>query len=151
MPIQYSYTDAAKRLVADAVVLWAQGTRETASHLAGLSAECALKSILVGLRVVAVRTDGQLEKPKLAPANQPFRVHIDKLWAELLSHLKGRTGAAYVNLLPGEVPGPYDGWSVDHRYVASTQLREEDLERWTWAAIVLRDVLQVAVGRGEAQ
>jgi hypothetical protein len=151
MPIQYSYTHAAQRLLADALALWAHGTPETASHLAGLSAECAMKSILVGLGLVAVTADGQLEIPRLAPVNRPWRVHIDKLWSEFQSRLTGPAGAVYVGLLPTGVPAPYDGWSVDHRYVASAQLAAVDLERWMWAAIALRWVLHEAASRGEVQ
>lgn len=151
MPVQYSYTDAATRLVADAFALWAHGTRETAAHLAGLSAECTLKSILVGRGVLVVKADGSLEQPKLAPTNKPWKVHINKLWSEFQAHLGGHGGAAYVALLPAEVPAPYDDWEVDHRYVAARQLDGDAMERWMWAAIVLRGVLAHAASRGEAQ
>lgn len=151
MPVHYNYTHAAKRLVADAFALWTHGTHETAAHLAGLSSECALKSILVGLGVVVVTGDGQIESPKIARGNKSLRVHIDKLWGEFQSSLTGRSGAVYVGLLPASVPMPYDGWLVDHRYIASAQLTEEDLERWMWVAIMCREVLQEAASRGQAQ
>ena len=151
MSVRYNYTDAAMRLVSDAVVLWSQGTRETAAHLAGLSAECSLKSILVGLGLVVVTNDGQIAPPKVVRTNRLVRVHINPLWGEFQSRLAGHSGAVYVGLLPASVPAPFDGWSVDHRYVGTAELADEDMERWLWAAIVLRDVLQNAVSRGEAQ
>jgi hypothetical protein len=143
MAVQYNYSDAARRLVNDAFALWTQGTHETATHLAGLSAECVLKSILAGLRHAPVTADGQLTKPWLR--------HIDKLWNEFQSALTGRSGAVYVGLLPATVPAPFHDWRVDYRYVAAAQLPPEDLERWMWTAIVLRELLNEATSRGEAQ
>ncbi|HET7499867.1 MAG TPA: hypothetical protein VFK02_02660 [Kofleriaceae bacterium] len=95
MSVQYSYTHAARRLLSDAVALWVGGARETAVHLAGLSAECALKSVLVGLGLAPAATDGQI-----IPNRSPFRVHIDKLFGQFQSALQGRQGAAYAALLP---------------------------------------------------
>lgn len=143
MAVQYNYSDAARRLVNDAFTLWTQGKHETAEHLAGLSAECVLKSILVGLGHAPVAADGQLKKPWL--------LHIDKLWNEFQSALAGPSGAVYVGLLPAIVPPPFHGWRVDYRYIAAAQLPHEDLERWMWTAIVLRELLHEAASREEAQ
>ena len=55
----------------DADERWNRGARETAAHLAGLSAECALKSMLIGLGIVAVGPDGHIKK---------LFIHIDKLF-----------------------------------------------------------------------
>jgi hypothetical protein len=132
MSVSYHYTDSADRLLADAVQLWAHGSQESAAHLAGLSAECMLKSILVGLRVVTTGADGQI--PRI-PTNKKVRVHIDLLWTEFLNSLGGRVGAAYLPLLPAS--NPFYDWLVDHRYIAANQLTSEQMLRWTWAAIVL--------------
>jgi len=143
---RYNYTHAARRLMADAVVLWIHGTQETAAHLAGLSAECALKSILVGLGVVEPGADGQL-----GLLNRPLRTHIDRLWGEFQAQLQGRGGSAYLKLLPVGVPPPFDSWRVEHRYVAQRQLAPHDLERWMWVAIAISRVLEVAADQKEAQ
>jgi hypothetical protein len=143
MAVQYNYSHAARRSVADAFALWTQGAHETAAHLAGLSAECVLKSILVGLGHAPVAADGQLTRPWL--------LHIDKLWNQFQSNLTGRSGAVYVGLLPATVPAPFHDWRVEHRYIANAQLSHEDLERWMWTAIVLRELLNEAASRGEAQ
>jgi hypothetical protein len=133
MSVQYSYTHAAKRLLSDAVVLWAGGARETAVHLAGLSAECALKSVLVGLGLVAVGTDGQI-------TNRSLRLHIDKLFGQFQTLLQGHQGAMYAALLPQ----PFHDWLVDHRYVADRQFSSQAFERWMWAAIVISKILNEA-------
>ena len=137
MSVQYSYTHAAKRLISDAVALWVGGARETAVHLAGLSAECALKSVLVGLGLVRVGTDGQI-------ADRSLRVHIDKLFGQFQTLLQGRQGAAYAALLPTPVPQPFHDWLVDHRYVADRQFSSHAFERWMWAAIVISKILNEA-------
>jgi hypothetical protein len=139
MSVQYSYTHAAKRLMSDAVALWAGGARETAAHLAGLSAECALKSVLVGLRLVPVGTDGQIPI-----STKKVRLHIDKLFGQFQTLLQGHQGAAYAALLPMPVPQPFHDWMVDHRYVADGQLSPVAFERWMWAAIVISKILNEA-------
>jgi hypothetical protein len=137
MPFQYSYTHAAKRLLSDAVSLWVVGAQETAVHLAGLSAECALKSVLVGLGLVPVGIDGQIP-------NHPLRLHIHKLFGQFQTLLQGRQGAAYAALLPTPVPQPFHDWLVDHRYIANGQLSSPAIERWMWAAIVVSKILSEA-------
>src|SRR5438445_3524577 len=123
MSVQYSYTHAAKRLISDAVGLWMGGSRETAVHLAGLSAECALKSVLVGLGLVPAGTDGQIAN------RSPLRLHINQLFGQFQTILQGHRGAAYAALLPTPVPQPFHDWLVDHRYVADRQLSLHAFER----------------------
>jgi hypothetical protein len=146
MPIQHSYTEASLRLVSDAYELWDQGRPDTAGHLAGLSAECALKSILVGLGFISVNADG-----RMAPANRSWRVHINRLWSEFQTNLQGHSGARYAAALPAGVPPPYHDWEVDHRYAASTQFDLDTMARWMWAAIIVRGMLTQAIQDGEAQ
>src|SRR5260221_30520 len=86
MSVQYNYTHAATRLLSDAVALWPTGSREVAAHLAGLSAECVLKSVLVGTRLVAPDIDGQIPR---ASRNRRVRVHIDQLFGEFQAQLSG--------------------------------------------------------------
>jgi hypothetical protein len=139
----YNYTHAARRLVGDAFALWSHGTRESAAHLAGLAAECALKSILIGLGVIAPAADGQVP--------QAYRTHVDRAWGQFQMALQGRRGAAYLAMLPTSVMTAFDGWRVNHRYIAAGRLVPEDLERWMWAAISVSQVLDVAVNNTEAQ
>lgn len=142
--IVYSYTDAARRLLADANTCEkGGGSLETTSHLAGLSAECVLKSILVGLKLVTPGPDGQLRGKA--------RVHINALWAEFQSLVSGHAGATYLSLLPTSVPPPFDQWLIDHRYAAAGQLDPQSLRAWLEAANLLADVLNEAVRRKEAQ
>jgi hypothetical protein len=139
----YNYTHSSHRLLADALALWSHGTWESAAHLGGLAAECALKSILIGLGVVVPAADGQVP--------QAWRSHIDRVWGQFQMTLHGHRGAAYLVLLPTAVPPPFDGWQVNHRYIATGQLAQDDLERWMWAAIAVSHVLDVAVRNTEAQ
>ncbi len=146
MATQYNYTHAARRLLGDAITLWGHGARDTAAHLAGLSAECALKSVLIGLRLVAAGTDGQI-----GAKSRNVRVHIDKLFAEFQTVLQGRSGAAYAKLLPASQSPPFHDWLVEHRYVADRQFSNDAFVRWMWAAIVISKILNEAERNLEAQ
>ena len=144
MTVRYSYSNAARRLVRDSWTLWEHRSPETATHLAGLSAECALKSILAGLGVLTLGPDGQLDDWK----NWGVHIREDKarktqLWSEFHAALSGHAGRAFVALVPPATPAPFDGWRVSHRYVADRQLQPEDMEQWMWAAI--------AIGKGHEQ
>jgi hypothetical protein len=149
MAVQYNYTHAAKRLMSDADTLWSGGTRETAAHLAGLSAECALKSVLIGLGLAAAGPDGQINNTD-KKKNEKQRVHINKLFEEFQAQLQGRSGAAYLAMLPTTLP-PFHDWLVDHRYVADQQLLPVAFERWMSAARDISKLLTEAERNGEAQ
>ena len=95
-----------------------------------------LKSIFIGVGLVTPGPDGQLASSK---PTRSIRVHVDKLWSEFSLQLQGRAGAAYLQLLPAG--DPFKDWLVDHRYVAASQLGDEEMQRWTWAAVALKTML----------
>lgn len=148
MAIQTDFKDAAQRLVADAVMLWEVGTKETASHLAGVSAESALKSLLAGMGVIVLDTHGE---PTLAL----WRAHLDDrppkrkhLWNELHAHLSGPLAPQMLSLLPPATPEPFAGWELRHRYVRRGGLGEEQMEAWMYAAIAVCHAHEVAISVG---
>jgi hypothetical protein len=104
MPVDFYM--ASRRHFADANVLEKNERHQNADHLYGLSAECALKAVLVGLQVI----------PNPQAVQRPFKEHIGKLWAEYLSALGGIQGGRYVQRL-GKV-NPYASWNVGDRYEA---------------------------------
>ena len=149
MPVRYSYSNAARRLLRASFRLWEHQSPETATHLAGLSAECALKSILAGLGVITLGPDGQLGDWK------KWGVHIREekstktpLWSEFHAALSGHTGRAFVALAPPATPAPFDGWRASHRYVADRQLQQEEMDQWMWAAIAIGKAHEQAILEG---
>ena len=103
------FCDAAQRYWEDAAHLLADRRLANADHLFGVSAECALKAIMMGLGMT-LRADG-------APDDQRHRVHINKLWDEFLTFATSRGGARFaVTLAPHT--NPFGNWKVDQRYDA---------------------------------
>lgn len=97
------FREAAQRHHTDASLLLDLGRLGGADHLYGLSAECALKAILVGLGVI----------PSAGPpSGSPYRKHIDKLWAEFALYVGASGRPAYS--LPAQ--NPFADWRVEQRY-----------------------------------
>jgi len=105
MPVDFY--DAAQRHWEDAGYLLADARLANADHLFGLSAECALKAIMLAL--------GMTLRPDGAPADPQHRVHINQLWNEFVSFANARSGAHYASPLSG-VPNPFMNWDVNQRY-----------------------------------
>lgn len=97
------FREAAQRHYGDATQLLSLGRLGGADHLYGLSAECALKAILVGLRVLPA--DGPPQKSR-------YRKHINELWAEFALYMGTQGRSAYA--LPAQ--SPFDDWGVEQRY-----------------------------------
>ncbi len=115
------YAGAASRHLSDGTFLDDGRRSVSADHLFGLGAECAIKSILVGVAGVKVAYD--------APA-QPFRTHIDALWPLAAGVIGGMTAAHYAGpLLAGE--RPFDDWKVDGRYDHSNPPTTAAVARFT--------------------
>lgn len=95
---------AAQRTYRDAAYLEQHQRIANADHLYGLAAECALKAILVGLRVIP---------PGGPPVGDRWRKHIDKLWDQYSLYVSANGSVSYS--LP-ITANPFDAWRVDHRY-----------------------------------
>ncbi|NVJ09994.1 hypothetical protein HUW63_32820 [Myxococcus sp. AM001] len=102
MPVNFQ--QACRRHFDDAEGLEKSERHQNADHLYGLSAECALKTILVGNKNI----------PNPNSVQRPFREHIDKLWAEYDSALQGIEGGRYVHRLGAK--NPFATWRASDRY-----------------------------------
>lgn len=138
MPVDFY--DAAQRHWEDAGYLLTDARLANADHLFGLSAECALKAIMLALGMT-VRPDG-------APADRQHRVHINRLWNEFVSFANTRSGAHYASPLSG-VPNPFMNWDVNQRYNHRGDLTPGVAEGHHQAARTVKQVLDQAVLNGD--
>lgn len=97
------FAEPARRCFQDAETLFRSGRLGTPDHLYGLAAECALKAILVGLKVIC----------DLSPERR-YKVHIDKLWGEYLLAVSSRGRSA--RSLSLDSYNPFISWLSEHRY-----------------------------------
>ncbi|MDZ7854174.1 MAG: hypothetical protein U5L98_16450 [Halomonas sp.] len=111
------FADAAERHWDDAHCLFQDDRFANADHLLGLSAECSLKAIMLGLGMQLNETTG-------APVERKYRVHIDKLWDEFQTFATNRDGARYAAILRNDW-APFDDWSVNDRYASRSDIRQE--------------------------
>lgn len=109
-----SYKESAKRHFDDATHLESVGAVSlgNSSQLFGISVECGLKAILIGLGVPTKPDGGVKDTKKFG--------HLPRLGQEFVAFAHGQGGAKYVSLLisaPTSQPlVSFVSWSVDARY-----------------------------------
>ena len=102
MPYPADFRDAHRRHWHDAELLFKHQRWANADQLYGLSAECGLKAVMVGLGMVG---------PQGAPP-QRYRKHVNELWPQFVTFVSGPSTSNYV-LPEGR---PFDDWSITDRY-----------------------------------
>lgn len=105
-----------------------QGRRDVAGYLYGISAECALKKImmLVGMRPM----------PPDQRKSDPFYLHFPELKTALRDAMSGRMQsqlAKYAN--DGRLMSE---WNVEMRYAHSRDVLEKDIAKWAEQAKQLK-------------
>ena len=130
------FRDAAERHWEDATYLLADSRLANADHLFGLSAECALKALMLGLGMV-LRPDGAPQDPK-------HRVHINNLWDEFIGLATGPDGARYAALLSG-TSNPFKYWDVAQRYAHRNHVFAAAVEQHRVGCGLTRQVLNAAL------
>ena len=112
-----NYQVAAHRHFRDGEFLQESRRMPSADHLYGLSAECSLKAIMVGLGAQTLR-NGDL-------ADREHRLHINVLWDYFQTFAHGRQAARYLSKLPPE--NPFVDWEVDQRYADDNHVQARDV------------------------
>lgn len=140
MPVDFR--DAAERHWEDAEYLSADTRTANADHLYGLSAECALKAVMLALGM-AIRPDG-------APDDRRHRVHIKQLWNEFISFAHSRSGARYASRL-AHVPNPFMDWDVNQRYDHRSGVTLAVAGSHQQGAQMAKQILDSAVLNGDIQ
>lgn len=109
-----SYKESAKRHFDDATHLESVGGKSlgNSSQLFGVSAECSLKAVLVGLGV-PTKPDGGVQ-------NRKTFGHLPALGQEFVAFAHGKDGSQYVSLLISMTTSQpllsFATWSVNARY-----------------------------------
>ncbi len=134
MPVDYR--DAAARHFEDANHLHSMGRWANADHLFGLSAECALKAVMLalGMRMNPKKPD----KPEAR-----YAVHIDKLWMQFPAFASGRQAAKYAALMEPQ-SNPFQSWDVNQRYHHRSEITRERADQHKDGAEKARAVLKMA-------
>jgi hypothetical protein len=135
-----NFTAAARWQKQDSERLRAQSSYAGADHLLGLSVECALKSVLIGL---GVRPDasGDIDK-----SQRRFRKHMPELFDEFKTY----SGNPYVQELPPTM-NPFEHWKIDDRYSACEHLDEARIRAHEADAAIIFAMFQKAIDGGHFQ
>lgn len=135
------FRDAAERHWEDAGHLLGDARFANADHLFGLSAECALKAVMEGLGM-KLKNNGKPE--------DPYAVHINKLWNEFITFAHARKGAHYAARTSG-TSNPFDNWDISQRYQHRSIITSEVAEKHQQAAMTAKQVLETAVLNGDVK
>jgi len=133
------FRDAAKRHWEDAGFLSADSRLANADHLYGLSAECALKTVMLSLGM-SLRADG-------APEEKQHRVHVNNLWNEFVTFAHNRNGAHYAARLIDS--NPFHDWHIEQRYENRSGITREATEKHRQAALTTWQILEIAILNGD--
>lgn len=133
MPLDYR--DAAHRHWEDAEHLFDGSRWANADHLYGLAAECALKAVMLRL--------GMRLHPSGRPED-PYAVHIDRLWSQFSVFASGRGGHRYAVHISGH-SNPFWDWDIGQRYHHRSYCTRQRVEKHREGAEVARRALTKAI------
>lgn len=130
------FAGSAGRHWADAELLLQEGRKENADQLYGISAECALKTVLIN-------------PPSHSNAGDlpgAYRHHVDELWDKVSLGAIPRHFAGLAVLLKQD--NPFADWSVGQRYWKAGNLTDEAMARHRASAKRLLAAVHVVGHRG---
>ena|SRR5579859_7744742 len=107
-----TYDQAALRHLKDAESLAEQARFDSAGHLVGFAAECAIKFAIASLR----------------PGAEAPHVHFPYLIEAAKKHVHGRRQTSISIIL--HTPSFMSGWDVNHRYWENGNISKDQYERW---------------------
>jgi len=147
-PPRFDYFEAANRHKADAKALEGMDPPRLANadYHFGIAAECALVAILRTdpTRANLFNLDGGLK-------NSADRMHIDRRWREFVNTPAisvGKIGAAFNALKNAYRDNPFQGWSVEQRYLsdafAAAEIPREVVDKHEKAAKFCLELLDKA-------
>jgi hypothetical protein len=117
MPVNFG--EAAKRHWNDALLLQEVKRLANADQLYGLSAECALKEIMVHW--------GATVNPEGDFADKKNWKHMKELWDEFQMFAAGRRGARGLSALAKFGTNPFSDWQLGQRYLRDSDSPSENV------------------------
>ncbi len=114
------FDEAGRRHWDDAEFLHGDARLSNADQLYGLSAECALKALAVGLGWVGTSSDGDLDESR----PYKFKNHVNDLWSQFQSKLRGLPSKHWSAPLGSASGNPFADWLVAQRYAAAADVPE---------------------------
>lgn len=133
-----NYREAAVRHFIDGDTLRSWLRHPNADQLYGLSAECSLKAVMIGLGMKTTNAG--------APRDRGHKVHMPELWMAFQSFAEGRLASRYIE--PLAHLNPFDDWRVDQRYWASSVIGAARANNHRNAAIMCRESMELAIVDG---
>jgi len=109
------FRDSADRHYEDANYMFDDGRWASADEFYGISAECALKAVMLSLGM-GIRPDGK-------PSERQHVAHIDKLWDVFITFANSRSATHYSDMLDSET-NPFMDWDVSGRYEHRSSITE---------------------------
>ena len=132
LPHAVDFTDAHRRHLEDAELLFERQRWANADHLYGLSAECGLKAVMLSLDM-NVDASG-------TPSERRHRRHMPELWPVFEDFAGERGGGAYLaSLSDGE---SFADWSINHRYANRRHFQSANVTPHHDAARRVADVVR---------
>ncbi|MEA1050843.1 hypothetical protein U5801_13645 [Lamprobacter modestohalophilus] len=132
------FRDAALRHLDDAELLLNDNCIPNADQLFGLSAECSLKAVMVGLGL-ATHPDG-------TPQDYGHKVHMPDLWAAFQSFASGRLASRYLDAM--DIQNPFVDWDVEQRYWNSSAIQGAATQNHHLAALQCIESLERLIADG---
>jgi hypothetical protein len=132
------FRDAAVRHFVDGDELTKSQRHANADQLYGLSAECSLKAVMVGL--------GMETTKKGSPQDRAHKVHMPELWMAFQSFAEGRLASRYLE--PLAHLNPFNDWGVEQRYCASTRIGHARAQAHRRGAEMCRESMERAIVDG---
>jgi len=130
------FRDASSRHWEDAEHLLADTRLATVDHMVGVSAECAMKAVMLSL--------GMAVRPGGTPVETQHTVHINDLWDEFITFANARGGSRYAAPLEGQT-NPFNNWNISQRYNNRMDFRNEVVQNHRRATQQVLLVLQTAI------
>ena len=130
------YNDSAERHWEDADYLYKDNRLANADQLFGLSAECALKAVMIILNIPLNSMGATLDKK--------YWIHINKLWVEFDAFAQNRNGAKYAKNIDANL-NPFFDWDIAQRYCHRSDIIQQNVDNHKQGALTARQVFQQAI------
>jgi hypothetical protein len=93
--------------------------RDVAGYLYGLSAECAIKAMMLDVGL----------KPAANKNTDPFYLHFPQLLTALRDNMAGRRGAVLAGLISND--SFFSHWAIDMRYSKGDEILASWVDNWS--------------------